>query len=571
MGRRPEPETIDAGPPREPIRPDVGYRVGARISAGGAGRTRLAGAVAIGIVLAGIALAAIGRLLPAIPELPGASLSARPVATALPVVAVLRPPAPTRLLPIAAGGLRWLDPVNGSMSGDAYTAPRGGLFVDAEGHGLCVCLELPWAQDRLVTRVTLRRYSGSGEEVARVTLYELETIDRGVFGDPIQVEAAIAPDGRHLWIAHAVRAAGAWEIGIDRVDLASLSVDASRALDPIPVPGPEDQGLLGPTPAGWITHQKSAVALSLRVSPDGSRLAVLESVSSNPGVDARLPSYQQARLVVASDLAPDTVPDLAVPAHDASDDPCASELSAWATNRHFVMICSRPEGEGVQPFVRIETQKDLTRDVNAGPPVGSRDSAWLLDARQGVVYRWSSLAHVLTRLHVASGTVGTLAIDRTQVGAGDMGTWPASSGSEPPWASLAGADLFLERARMVGSADGKVIYALGYRSVADDVRDDRIASTGIWVFDSDRTELVAHWAPTALYDQIAFSPGWERLVTLALPGSDGDGNAAEWSTSMRFHDPRSGQVVEVLGDVVEASGFVPTILVPNAPRGIAGF
>ncbi|MBA3877650.1 MAG: hypothetical protein C0498_12125 [Anaerolinea sp.] len=570
MGRRPEPETIDVDLSREPIRPDHGYRVGARISVGDVGRTRLAGAIAIGIVLIGIAFAAVGSLLPQVPELPVAPVPSRSVATPLPAIALLRPPAPTRLLPVFAGGLRWLDPSNGTTSGDIYTAPRGGLLVDAEGRALCVCLEIPWSEDRLIARVTLRRYSSGGEEIARVALYELETTERGAYGEPIQVEPAIAPDGRYLWIARAVRDARAWKIGLDRVDLASLEVDSSIELDPIPVPSPNDDTVLVSPNRGWITHRRSTVRMSLRVSPDGSRLSVLLSLTSDPRLGMLLPAYQLERLVVASDLAAGTLPEVAVPVYDATLDPCDSELSGWATNRLFITICSRPEGDGVQPFVRIEDPGDLTRDVTVGPPVGTNDSEWLLDTSRGALYRWSSLAHVFTRLQVATRSMATLAIDRLQVGTGDLAPWPAAAGGESPWTTLADADL-LRPARMVGSRDGTLIYALGFRSVADEMRDDRIASTGIWVLDAERTVPIARWAPAALYDQIGFMPGWERLVTVALPGIDADGDPAGWSTSMWLQDARSGDIVEILGNVTQTRGFDPILLAPNAPRGIAGF
>jgi len=55
---------------------DQEYRVGARISVGDVGRTWLAGAIAIGIVLIEIALAATGPLLPPVPELSVAPVTA---------------------------------------------------------------------------------------------------------------------------------------------------------------------------------------------------------------------------------------------------------------------------------------------------------------------------------------------------------------------------------------------------------------------------------------------------------------------------------------------------------------
>jgi hypothetical protein len=440
--------------------------------------------------------------------------------------------------------------------------------VDAEGRGLCVCLEIPWSQDRFVVRVTLRRFSATGVEVARATLSELASADGVISGEPVQVDAAISPDGRELWIVRTVRAAASWQIGLDRVDLATLQVVASMELDPVLVPPPDDDGVLA-TADGWLTHRRSIVRASLRISPDGERLAVLLVAFGRPGLDPELPRYQTARIVVDATLATGTVAEVAALPRDASTDSCDIELSAWATNRHFITICSRPEGDGVQPFVRIETPR--LHEVDVGPPVGTRDAEWLLDAGRRVLYRWSPRAHVFTRLHVPTESTSTLAIDVVQTGIGALASWPGSVDVLTHWAPLAGPEQLYRPARMAGSADGTVIYALGFRSVADDIRDDRIASTGIWAFDAQRAELIAHWVPEALYDQIGFVPGREQLVTLGLPGSDAEGAPADWSTSVRFHDPRSGELLEVLGDVVEPSGYVPAIITPNAPRGIAGF
>jgi hypothetical protein len=189
VGRRPEPETIDAVPPRKPIRPYQGYRAGAKISAGDAGRARLAGAIAIGIVLAGIAFSAIGPLLPELPEVPPGPLPSRTVATPLPDIAI-PPPGPTRV-PVTAGG-----PVlirEGRCPGMPYTAPRGAMFVDATAGPVRV--RGPWSQDRLVVRVT-PAVIATGEEVARVTLSSLES----PWGGPASRSgyAAISPDGRQL-------------------------------------------------------------------------------------------------------------------------------------------------------------------------------------------------------------------------------------------------------------------------------------------------------------------------------------------------------------------------------------
>ena len=571
MGRRPEPETIDVDPPRDPIRPDRGYRVGARIGPAEAGRARLAGSIAVGIVLVGVAFAAVGPLLPVAPEPVIAPVATRSLPTPLPAVTVLRTPATTRAIPVYAGGLRWLDTASGSMSGDPYTSPRSGLFVDPEGRGLCVCLEVPWSQDQLIARVTLRRFSTSGEELGRATLFELASAEGIVSGAPIQVDAAISPDGHTVWIVHSVRAETSWQIRLDRVDLATFRVEASLDLGAVPVPPSDEAGVLE-SRGGWVTHRRSMLRASLRISPDGERLAVLLFVFGRPGLDPRLPPFQAARLVVDASLAPGTVVEVATGPHDAMNDLCDAELSGWASDRLFVTVCRRQQGAGVQPLVLIEGPGEPAEEVAVGPPVGEWDVAWLLDARRGVLYRWSGLAHVFTRLDVASRAASTVAVDFEGGTPDALAAWPPTPVADgvSPWGSLTGADPVGFRARMTGSADGSVLYAIGFRSVQDDLRDDLIASTGIWALDP-RGRLVAHWAPAALYDEIGFTPGYERLVTLALPGSDGDGEPADWSTSLRLHDPRSGELELILGDVEESSGFVPTLMPSNVQRGIAGF
>jgi hypothetical protein len=567
MDRRPESENIDVDPPREPIRPDAGYRVGARIIARDGGGTRLAAILALGIVLTGIAFAALGPR-PTVNDLPVGPNPSRSIATALPDIAILQPPAPTRRLPVYAGGLRWLDPAGGSMSGDPYTAPGRGLFVDADGHGLCVCLEVPWSQDELVNRVTIRRYSNSGEAISQVAIRELHSVAR-VFGDPISVQAAIEPNGRRLWIVHVVRDADAWTIGLDEVDLATLTVTASMDLDPIPVPTPGGD-VLGPTPAGWFMEAASAVWAALRVSPDGSKLAVILSVSSDPGIDPRLPKYQEARLSVPSNLDPAIRPTVEVAAHDATTGECFSDLSAWATNRDFVTICGRPVGNQTQAYVRIAGADDALQLVDLGLPDDFNDTEWLLDADRGVIDLWTRAGHTLSRLDVATRSVTTAAVDPLRAGVGDLTAWPVSARPSQPWAPLTGPDLGARPPAIVGSADGRLIYALGQQRVVAGSSADVIASTGIWVFDAEQATLVAHWRPEALYSQIGFAPGSGQLVTVAYPGADGDGQRTDWATSLRFHDPRSGAVTELLGNVEESSGFAPILIVPNVSGAIAG-
>lgn len=568
MARPAEPNPSAGDLPREPIRPDDGYRVGARIVLAAAGPSRLVGLVAVAVILAGVGFAALGRPLPEASERPAASIPTRAVGTPLPGLAILRVPAPTRPVPVYAGGLRWLDPADGSISGDPYSAPRSGMFVDADGRALCVCLEIPWMQDEAVTRIMIRRYGPDGLEIASAEVRELRSV-ADVLGQSIMVEAAIAPDGRSLWVVHTVRGAHAWEIGLDRIDLATLNVDGSLALDPIPVPEAGTHEILDPTVHGWVTDANAVVRASVRVSPDNARLAVIESVDSDPGTDPRLPKYQEARLTVPADLGAGA--HVTVPAHDATDDECFSDFSAWATNELFITICSRPAGQGVQPYVRIADPGGAIRNVVIGPPARAQDTDWLLDSAHGAIYRWSRTDHVFSRLLVATEDTRTLEIDPSRVGEGELAAPPGAGTSEPPWAPLTGADSGFRPPTMAGSADGTLIYALGQRRIVDGAHDDRLASTGIWVIDAEQAALVAHWSPTAVYAQIGFAPGWGSIVTVALPGTDGNGDPADWAPSLRFHDPGSGMISEVVGNVEESTGFVPILAVPTAWRGIAGF
>ena len=158
-------------------------------------------------------------------------------------------------------------------------------------------------------------------------------------------------------------------------------------------------------------------------------------------------------------------------------------------------------------------------------------------------------------------STATLAIDATRAGtrrprglAGSVGV------RHGPWAPLPGPELLSVRLAMAGSADGasSTRSASGASRTTSGTTGSRRPGSGS--FDAAASaRSVAHWAPAGPVrpDRVRAGPGAARHARRS-PVRMATGSPADWSTSLRFHDPRTGEVVEVLGDVGESSGFVPS-------------
>ena len=530
---------------------DRGYRAGARLGPDGDRRARRVGYTAVGLLVGLVALAALDPVLslPALPFGPDdAAPTARatlPIATPLPDLQRVDALAPTWPLPVLAGGLRWLDPRTGRLSGSPYEGFRGALFVEPDGAVLCVCLEVPWTDEGAIVRVTLARDDGSpGPRTEPLTVLELSSSDRARRGQSIVVDAAISPDHQTVYLAHAVRVGEVWSFGVDAVDAITGIV---RARLPIAVGDVGDQ-------AAWPV---------LRVSPDGRELRLTAWGSGSDGSGRSLEQARSFRIDLLDGWF-DGEPVLtnAVGEPEGRDIGCGDE--GYVSADRYAALCLRIVDGAERMVLVVDDPKPPgrsegpTRAILLPASQAASELDYLVRADRGEVFAWSRARHVLSRIDVESG-----AVEFRNYGFDGAGKPAVATGPRPPagsgaaWTTLRSPiDLYRDRA-MVGARDGSVVFVIGG---GDAPVDGLVPATGVWVIDAETLELVDIWPPSAYYDGLALTADGGYVVALGLQGVDAEGRPARFGPSLTFHRSIDGQVVEVIGDIAEAGGWTPVLL-----------
>lgn len=572
---------------------DEGYRAGGRIHDGQGRRTRLVVLALVAVVGLGVLLAALrndssslapllGDLAPTMTAAPAVS-DVLPGPTPLPRLGILGAPLPERPIPMMAGWLRWLDPRTGELGGDAQPpdlAHPAFTFADTNGNVVQVCGSTSEAGGALTVQIDVCSFDPDGHQVAErpvVILHPAAVIqyDSQFVQTPFELDATVSRDGQWLWIASSVRTAGGWDEALHRVRLSPLEAAGSRVVRTIPVATAE----AGPRSAeGWLVAATSTIRPVVRASPDGSRVFV--TMTELPGFGAPIGLLQQERIEVDASVGHTDPINVVFAAGAASDVACDPSRSAWATDNHYISICWHEDSSGnIEPFVRIENPFDMTRDVGVGPTIPSADqttddSAWLLNADRGVLYRWSYLHHTLSTFDVNSRAGSTLTFDFDGP-ASVPGIWPEPVPVSPRWAwsSLDGGSVpGWDSLRLAGSADGTVLYALGLGPVSR----DGLTRLGpeVWAIDAGTGRPIDRWDTPGPVDQLALAPLGGPLVELATPrlpqsSLQNRGPVVDWTTQVWFQDRRTGAPLEVLGEL-RGPGYAIPVLLPPA-MGFVGF
>ena len=568
--------------------PDTGYRARARLGQTGVRRVRIVIAAIVMVIGAGIAFS-IGGSEEARPSAsPGSVVgtsSPRPSASRvtptpapLPAFAILGSPPPTRPVPLGAGWLRWLDPVTGDLGGDA--GPAGGgestlTFVDSGGRAVQLCTSTEVDGASFTTDVNLCMFDERGTEVGRDRIATLTSVLLVVTTDapalrPVQLDATVSRDGRWLWFVSAVRGAAAWTVDLWRVDLRTRTLDGSREARLIPITR-SGRDLL--TPDDWLVRPSTSIWPVVRASPNGSQLSV--TLTAITALVSETGLIQQERLVLDSALDPTSPIMVALPVRETSDLACSPSSAAFATERHYLSICRRPEANGDStPFVRVESPDDMIRDVAVGPVIRAedgmiRDSSWLLDAGRGILYRWSPVRRTLTRLDVATRAGTTVILDPQPGPAG--ADWPTQGVEDGlmVWSHLDQATDQSPGPQLAGSADGRVLYALGLLDRPSFVAGSPPRSM-MWVLDAESLSVIDRWDPPGPVDQIALAPGGGPLIEISPPMPGSPDSPLEFTTALWFVDQTTGDPLEVLGQLPGPGGAWPILIQPSV-QALAGF
>lgn len=551
-----EQDELDAQDPfAAPVR-ETGYRIGVRFESPPSRRPRLVATLTGAALVVAIGLGVIGPGLEGRAVQPDAepvpSVERAAIPTRLPALTVADAGAPVAPFPVLSGGLRWLDPAGGSMSGRSTVwGGSGWIFAGTDGTALCVCYDSPWAEGGTVERVTVVRYDAAGRETSRYVAAELTSSLRS--WDAILRDVAVAPDRGALSMAVAIKDSDGWAVSLDTIDLDRLP-DANLTFRSF------DLGRVAIPVTGAILGEPT-----VRVSPDGRRIRVAVHYAPRRSVDPEAPWTEQVWLV---DLGGEAAPSVRQLANRSTDGPARCDGQAWATNTKYVVLCRRTVGDSRLPEVRVEDVDGSVVMHQLGDAIGRDDLDWLVDSSAGIVYRWSRFSHALARLDVRTGNVQSRSLggsaDEIDAVQPAGGPWPETSADGlAGWAQLIPASS-LGHPRLVGSRDGSRLYAIGMRSTAGELTSGPLqASTGIWVFEAQTLALLARWPAAAMYDQIGLTPDGRFVLAAGLEGVTADGRLADWASSLAFHETIGGSLAQHIGDIVGPEGWPITFLVPG--------
>jgi hypothetical protein len=476
-------------------------------------------------------------------------------------------------LSVGAAGLRWLDPVTGALIGDARPGDRAPTltFVDSAGRAVQVCASATVDGLSLITEVELCAFDERGTAVGRdriVTLTSelLVDVSSDYSGlESVGLDATVSRDGRWLWLVSAVRGPATWAVDLWRIDLLTRTLDGSREVRVIPI---GTSGVGAPSADGWLVDATTVIWPVVRASPNGSQLSVtLTAYSLN---ESETSSYQQERLMLDSALGPTSPITAAFPHGEARDLVLDPSRAAWATERHYLSISTyHGDDDDFQPFVRIENPDDMTRDVAVGPVMRTASgtgSSWLMDAGRGILYRWIPASRTLTMLDIATRAGTTVILDpEPGPGAAD---WPAKGAADGlmAWSHLAPARI-QGSSQLAGSADGRVLYALGFLDWPP-IEAGPPPRSAVWVLDAESLSVIEAWNPPGPVNEIALGPGGGPLLGTSL--AERPSPAMDWTTALWFVDQHTGDLLEILGQL-QGSGAGRTWLIQPSVQALAGF
>ena len=116
------------------------------------------------------------------------------------------------------------------------------------------------------------------------------------------------------------------------------------------------------------------------------------------------------------------------------------------------------------------------------------------------------------------------------------------TGTRPVWTDGRPATARAIERTIVGSADGRVLFAIGDGATPG-------SSSGVRVFDAQTLRLLERWPALASYRWLTVFEHGRFVALLGRPGLTATGGPAEWGASVTVHDATTGQPVVRVGDV----------------------
>ena len=463
-----------------------------------------------------------------------------PIATALPRFEwYTAPEAPIDDLFVEAGSVRRLRLTSTRLMDDALAQPgRDLLMRGARRETVCLCWQRSGTESGDARALDLVRRDDDAHELSRTTITVLDGLDVGATPDgPLQVALEPSPDGRFAYLARAVRAATGWQASLDVIDLASATI--TDAVDLIPVPQ-EDRS------------EVVAVARpTLRIAPDG-RHAIMLSGIQRRAASGSVTSASRAWIIGLDgpSIGPAAAADeIAGRIGDGIGDGSVEACSwiAFASPAIIAKGCRYPTGDvGASP---LELRRYDLAGQDLGPVLVDGEqpdpAQVLLNVTDGLVYGWDPVRHSLFAADLVAGgwrSARPPSDDRDIPGAVILNGTRPPSGASTTWSGARSATDPAAARALVGSPDGRVLFAIGAGSEPG-------SSSGIWVFDTHTLRLLERWPALASYESLTLFEDGRWLAAVGRPGVTATGEPAEWGTSVTVHDTITGRPVLRIGDL----------------------
>lgn len=469
--------------------------------------------------------------------------------TPLPAITIGVGPHPTEPFPVDVGGLRLADPATGELG--PLLGLRGdtdAIFTSEEGDGWwCVCFARVSGADRETATVEIRRVDPSGGVTFRRVIGNyLSTAKPPAQDFYNRFDLEVSSDQRTAYLSSATRTDDQWAMAVEAIDLATGTIVGRTELGNVtmpPIPGPTpppDQG----------TYENYFAGPFMRLSPDGRRMLVWAWVEAYSSTGEQQTTIPLGWLIDVDSASADGAVGRPAPVSEAF----AGRLRGcywitWTTDDELAAICWPTDQSGSTVGLVVLDPNGTERGHVDLP---SAMNSWLtdpaLDRANRLVYLWMPNAHTLQRVDLDTRRIDELKVDPKATVNGPSGSAPGGSGSgvRPEWGTFTSDLRLYYGPQLLPEPGGSRLFALGILPEEGNARRNPVSS-GIWVFDATGFSLSDRWGAVAAYGTIGLSRDGRWLLAAGAPGTDEQGNQADWQASITVHDVSDGRPALQLG------------------------
>lgn len=521
----------------------------APVAAGGGRPPWLVAGLVVAVVAGSFALARLtpgpdpGEALETARPRPSPTLArVEPSATALPLREwFTAPEAPIDdVLVTYQDSVRWLRLGNALHPGGPLAQPGRDLLMQGPRDGtVCLCWRPTGADTGDATALDLVSLDDDLRQRARSTVTLVDGLDGPERPNgPTKVALEPSPDGRFAYLARASRSATAWQVGLDVIDLATGAIVDTTDLLPT------------------STTDRSTVMFverpTARIAPDGRTAFVMAGVQRQLS-SGRLEAANRAWMIRLDGPLlghVESVDAIAAPGDAGPIESCS--WVAFASPDVIATACRHSADSSTSFEIR---RYDLVGH-DLGPIAGDASHPdplqVLIDSANGVAFTWDPLGHTLYALDLMQGgwrMAGLAADDRdnpTEVVR--LGPRPQAPGPLPIWSDGRSATDRPAERTLIGSPDGRLLFAIGTGAVPD-------SGLGVRVFDARTLRLLERWPGLSAYSWVTVFERGRFLAVLGRPGVTASGEPADWAASVTIHDTATGQPVVRIAELGVDDGF----------------